>query len=93
MIVPKGTDQIKNGTVVINETLYPIILLEVVPGSYSDPALLKFNWSFVDYKPRELTLKLAFENSNYVSTNTPADFLKITIYGFEYFVDTVGNFM
>jgi len=29
----------------------------------------------------------------YVSSNTQADQIRVTIYGFSYFADTLGNFM
>lgn len=77
----------------LNETVYPIIQLEVVPGMYSDPAELKFNWSLIDFKQTELLIKLDFANRPYVSSNVPFDKFKVTIYGLDYFVDVSGNYI
>ena len=54
---------------------------------------MKFNWTLVEFKSDELLLKLDFEHKNYVSSNSAADRIKVTIYGLDFFVDTRYNFM
>jgi hypothetical protein len=51
MKIPANPTLIANDTILLNETEYPIKRLEVVPGKFSDPQMMKFNWSFVDYTP------------------------------------------
>ena len=88
MVVPKEAVYLRNQTIVLlDEKVYPVIELEVVPGLYSNRSLLKFDWTLVEFTSRELVLKLDFEHKNYVSSNTPGDQIKATIYGLD-FVDT-----
>jgi len=32
MTIPSGTDKLKNSSIVLDEKMYPVIKLEVVPG-------------------------------------------------------------
>ena len=64
---------ILNETITLDQTVYPILLIEVVPGNLAESSLLKFNWNFVEFKSTELILQLDFEHKNYVSSNTPPD--------------------
>jgi len=70
---PDHIDDIWNSTLVINETTYPAVSIDVVPGKYSEPEMLKFNWTLVSFKPRELLLQLNFENTAYVSSCNEPD--------------------
>ena len=52
---------LRNQTIVLlDEKVYPVIVLEVVPSLYSNRSLLKFNWTLVEFTSRELVLKLDF---------------------------------
>ena len=85
MVVPKDAMNLRNQTIVLlDEKVYPVIVLEVIPGFYSDKTLLNFDWTIVDFKSDELVLKVDFEHSNYVSTSNPADQIKVTIYGLNF---------
>lgn len=78
----------------MNETVYPIILIEVVPGKLSTISQLNFNWSLVEYKTSELVLKLDFENKHVVSSHCmQTDAIRVTIYGYQLFADSLGNYM
>jgi hypothetical protein len=82
MKVPDHRDFIQNDTITLNGTVYPIIAFEVVPGKYTDPLMTKFNWTYVDFTPQELSIQLNFEHLNYISaTNGYPDIIKVTIYG------------
>ena len=94
MKVPDKRDFIQNDTITLNGTVYPILAFEVVPGRYTDPLKTKFNWTYVDFTPQELVIQLNFEHLNYISaTNGYPDMIKVTIYGIQYFADSLGNFM
>ena len=64
---PDHVIDIYNSTLVINETTYPAMRVKVVPGKYSDPHMLKFNWTLVSFTPGKLLFQLNFENPSYVS--------------------------
>ena len=51
----------------MDEKVYPIVLVEVVPGMQSDKTLLKFDWSLVQFDSSGFTLRLDFEHKDYVS--------------------------
>jgi hypothetical protein len=53
---PDHVDDIWNSTIMINETTYPAVSIFVVPGKYSEPSMLKLNWTFISFKPGELLL-------------------------------------
>ena len=82
MKVPEHPTHMKNETITVNGTTYPILLFEVVPGKYTDTSMTKFNWTFVDFTPRELLVQIDFENPNYISSNKgDPDSIKLIIYG------------
>jgi len=56
MSVPDNAAELQNGTVFINETLYPAIDIRVIPGRNSEPRLLKMNWTFVRFSPTHLDI-------------------------------------
>ena len=61
MVVPKEAMNLRNQTIVLlDEKVYPVIVLEVVPSLYSNRSLLKFDWTLVEFTSRELVLKLDF---------------------------------
>ena len=89
MKIPEYPDLIQNDSITLNNTIYPIIKLEITQGKYSELKYLNFNWSFRNFTPAELLLQLDFENTSYVSQNfKDPDFIKLTFYGFQYFADT-----
>ena len=49
MSVPENATDLQNATVFINETEWPALDIQVTPGDYSNPKMLKMNWTFVDY--------------------------------------------
>jgi len=59
------------------DILYPVIEIRIVPGKYSDPSLLEFNWTYVNYTTGELRLQLTFSNPLAVSSLQVKDFLEI----------------
>jgi len=56
MKVPDHPEYIQNETIAYDEEVYPILRLVVIPGKNSDPRMLGFNWTFVDFKPTELLI-------------------------------------
>ncbi len=72
----------------------PVLSIKVVPGAYSDPSDLLFNWTFVAFNPEYLVLQLNFENPTHVSNdNKYKEYLRIQIFGIQLFVDQYSNFM
>ncbi len=67
MIVPEHPELIMNESILLNETFYPIIDLKILPGKFTDPNMIKFNWTVIDYTHKELLIQLNFENPNYIS--------------------------
>jgi hypothetical protein len=56
MKVPEHPEYIQNETITLDEEVYPILRLTVIPGNYSDPHMLDFTWTFVEFKPTELLI-------------------------------------
>ena len=56
MKVPDHPEYIQNETITLDEEVYPILRLSVIPGNYSDPYMLGFTWTFVEFKPTELLI-------------------------------------
>ena len=69
MKVPDNPEQLKSESVNLDGELYPMLKLEVLPGKQSEFALLKFNWTLVDYQATQLLIQLNFENVDYVSSH------------------------
>lgn len=69
MKVPDHPEQLKTESVIIDGEIYPMIKLEVLPGKQSEPKLLNFNWTLVEYTVTQLVIQLNFENLNYVSSH------------------------
>ena len=63
MKIPSHPQYIQNETIILNETIFPIIQLELLQGKMSNKSKLNFNWTLVEYKSTELILKLDFENN------------------------------
>jgi len=53
---------IEHGTIKLNDTYYPIIDVKLLHGNLSDPDLLRYNWSLINFTTNELTIQLNFEN-------------------------------
>ena len=85
MKIPEHPELIKNETILLNDTYYPIIDLVVVPGKFTDQHMTQFNWTFVNYTQSELLIQLDFEHLNYISSrNADPDSIKATIYGIKF---------
>jgi hypothetical protein len=56
MEVPEFPQDVQNGTVYINETVFPALVIKVKPGDYSNPGLLGMNWTYVDYTAGQLSI-------------------------------------
>ncbi len=50
MKIPENPSYLKTEKVLIDGDPYPILKLEVLPGRKSDPFLLRFNWTLVEFK-------------------------------------------
>ena len=56
--------------------------------------MTRFNWTFVNYTQRELLIQLDFEHLNYISSRiSDPDSIQVTIYGIQFFQDTLDNLM
>ena len=56
MNIPEHPEYIQNETITLDDEVFPILKLVVVPGKLSDPYLLKFNWTFVEFKTTEMLI-------------------------------------
>ena len=68
MKIPEYPFLLKSETIILNQTKYPILALEIIPGKLTDPQMTKFNWTFVDYTAEELLIQLNFEHMTYISS-------------------------
>jgi hypothetical protein len=62
MKVPGHPADIQNATIQINGTAWPILSIKIIPGVFSEPSGLKFNWTFVSFEPSLLVVQLNFED-------------------------------
>ena len=94
MKIPEHPELIKNESIVLNDTYYPIVDFVVVAGKLTDQHMTRFNWTFVNYTQQELLIQLDFEHLNYISSRiSDPDSIQVTIYGIQFFQDTLGNLM
>ena len=56
MKVPDNLALLKNGIISVNETEYPFIDLELVPGKFTDLQKSKFNWTIINFEPFQLKI-------------------------------------
>ena len=49
MKVPDNPALIENGIISVNETEYPILVFDLLPGDFTDPLKTKFNWTLVSF--------------------------------------------
>ena len=56
MKIPEHPELIQNETITLDDEIFPILRLTVIPGNYSDPQMLAFNWTFVEFKETELLI-------------------------------------
>lgn len=56
MKVPEHPEYIKNETITLDDEVYPILLLTVIPGNYSDPSMLRFNWTLVSFETTKMLI-------------------------------------
>ena len=56
MKIPEYPEYIQNETVTLDDEVYPILRLTVIPGNYSDPNMLGLNWTFVSFKTTEMLI-------------------------------------
>ena len=64
--------------------------MKVIPGKYSKPEMLGYNWSVTQMTKRSLELQIDFANPNYVSREEEPELLEITYNGGELFVSEIG---
>lgn len=73
--VKEAIEIVNRGLVFINESLYPVVELEMKPGNFSDWRDLNFTWSCVDFQPTYMDIMVNFTNYPNVSIHDYADFL------------------
>ena len=51
MVVPSDetSPDLQNATITLNETLFPALAIQVIPGPYSRGELLIMNWTYLNY--------------------------------------------
>jgi hypothetical protein len=70
MKIPDHPEYIKNETITLNETTYPILNLTAIPGKFSEKSMLGFNWTFIKFTPSEMLIQLDFEILSYISSKS-----------------------
>jgi len=68
-----------NGTIEIDDVVYPVLHLEVEEGHESNPYNLRFSWEAIRQTNRTLVIKISWESAMFVSAFIPPDVLKVTI--------------
>lgn len=76
-IVPNVTI-LNNGTIEIDEEVYPVLQIEVESGGITDQKRLNFTWEVVKQTARKLYLQLHFHDPIFVSANPERDLFKAT---------------
>jgi len=56
MKIPDHPEYIQDETITLDSEVFPILKLVVVPGKLSDSNLLKFNWTFIEFKTTEMLI-------------------------------------
>ena len=77
-IVPNVT-MITNGTVTVDEKVYPVLEIEIVPGEDSDEEMLGYTWRAVSQTNRTLVVQFEFENALFISANGDRERVKVTV--------------
>lgn len=68
MHVLPDLEMIKKGKVKINGIIMPVFDIEVLPGEYSDPSKLRFEWKTTEMTSKYVQFRLEFEDAIYVSS-------------------------
>ena len=75
----------------MNSKVVPALEVIIIPGYYSDPKMLKFNYTITNYDPTQLNIQLNFENPLYVSSLDDPDMLQINFNAFFFFFTEFGK--
>ena len=59
----------------------PFFELEIIPSTYSDEALLGFNYTAEMVDTQSIDIQMQFEHPEYVSSSIPEDKMKLRIWG------------
>jgi hypothetical protein len=76
---------VNRGLVVKNNTLMPVVQLTMKPGIQSDPGLLNFTWSCVEFTPFYMDFQINYTRHMNVSIHDFKDALKVDFVGNQYF--------
>jgi len=69
---------IQNGTVKVDNEVFPVFEVEVVPGEDSDPQRLTFTWKVISQTNDTLIIQLYFDETEFVSAHGDKEWLKVT---------------
>ena len=64
-----------------NNTAYPLIRLQVIPGEDSDPSKLNFTWSCVDLTESQMDFLIHYQHVEDVSMHEYKDKIEINFIG------------
>ena len=88
---PRSFEEIEQGTVMwkgehgsIDEK--PILDVQIVPGSFSNPEDTNYSWNITKWEDKELNLQIWFKYPDKISTNEDPEKIQVIFYGIEYFV-------
>lgn len=82
---------INRGLVLVNNTIYPVIELEMDPSIDSDWNDLQFTWECTDFKPLYIDIKLNYTRFPSVSIHENKDKLTVKFNGHWYFKSRENN--
>ena len=64
----------------------PILDVQIVPGSFSNPEDTNYSWNITKWEDKELNLQIWFKYPDKISTNEDPEKIQVIFYGIEYFV-------
>ena len=80
MAVVPNNRMLTEGYMYIDGQKQPVLELEVIPNTDSDPELLGFRWTVEEFVKRSIKFKLYFENAKALSSSNSPDMLKVTFW-------------
>jgi len=92
MVPIKNLTELKNATVEVAEYgVKPAIEFEVIAGNDTDQSRLQFEYEITSFDEDGMTVQFNFTNATEVSINRMPDYLKVTFWAWNLFVDTNGT--
>ena len=69
----------------LNNSFFPVVELEMIPGLESNKSSLNFTWVCVDFQPLYMDFNINYTHFNAVSIFEAKDSLKVNFFGKQFF--------